>query len=200
MLTRLVLMCAYLTFGWLPALSQDASIRVRGRIEKIEADTYIIASRDTKLLRVKLTSTATIVAIVKADILDIKPGDFVGVAALPQPEGTLRALEVHIFPEAMRGTGEGHRAWDLQPNSTMTNASVDQATVVANGSQLRLKYKDGEKTVEVRSATPVVRYAPSDKAELKPGASVFIGAAKQLPDGSLEASRVSVGRDIDPPM
>lgn len=200
MQTRLVLLFALATFGWLPALSQEASVRVRGRIEKVEADIYVISSRDAKLLRVKLAPTATVVAIVKADILDIKPGEFVGVAALPQPEGTLRALEVHIFPEAMRGTGEGHRAWDLQPNSTMTNANVEQATVMANGSELRLKYKDGEKTVEVRSATPVVRYAPADESELKPGASVFIGAAKPMPDGSLEAARVSVGRDIDPPM
>lgn len=200
MLKRVVLMTSLVVSGLLPVAAQDASIRVRGRITQADAGTYSIASRDGKALRVKLAPGATVVAIVKASVSDIKPGDYVGVAALPQPEGVLRALEVHIFPEAMRGTGEGHRAWDLQPSSTMTNASVEQATVVANGHALKLKYRDGEKLVEVRADTPVVRYAPSDAGELKAGASVFIGAAKSLPDGSLEAARVSVGRDIEPPM
>ena len=120
---------------------------------------------------------------------------------MPQPDGTQKAVEIHIFPEAMRGTGEGHRPWDLMPNSTMTNANVDSAVVSIDGQELVLKYKDGEKKFIVPANVEVVMFAPASAADLKPGAKVFVAAAKKLPDGTVEAPKITVGRDgINPPM
>jgi hypothetical protein len=120
---------------------------------------------------------------------------------MPQPDGTQKAVEVHVFPEAMRGVAEGFQPWDLQPNSTMTNANVALSVKGINGPEFTLKYKDGEKKVIVPPDTPVVTYAPGDKNELKPGAKIFIAAATKQPDGTLEAPAVNVGRDgVAPPM
>ena len=122
-------------------------------------------------------------------------------AGMPNPDGSQRALEVHIFPEAMRGTGDGHRPWDLQPQSTMTNGSVEQSVAGNDGQTLTLKYKDGEKKIIVPSTTPIVSYTATDKSELKPGAKIFIAAATKQPDGTLQTPRVNVGRDgVAPPM
>jgi hypothetical protein len=152
-------------------------------------------------LKVKLADNAPVRAVVKAPLSDVKPGSFVGVTAMPQPDGTQKALEVHIFPEAMRGTGEGHRPWDLMPNSTMTNATVASEVVSSNGKTLVLKYKDGEKTFEVSPDVPVVTFAPATEADLKPGEKVFSAAANKLPDGTIVASNITVGRNgIGPPM
>jgi hypothetical protein len=123
-----------------------------------------------------------------------------GSTTLPGPNGGQNAVEVHVFPESMRGTGEGSRPWDLKPNSSMTNATVAESVVGNDGHTLLVKYKDGEKKVFVADNTPVVTFVPSDKSELKPGAKV-IAFMKQLPDGSFETNRVSVGRDgMTPPM
>lgn len=180
--------------------SGQETVRVRGTLERQEGDVYVIKARDGKDVRVKLTANAIVVAIVKASLSDIKPGSYVGVAGLPQADGSQKALEVHIFPEAMRGVGDGHRGWDLQPSSTMTNGNVEQATASAEGQVLKLKYKDGEKNILVPADTPIVQYMPSDVSELKPGARTFISAAAKLADGTLEASRVNVGRGVAPPM
>ena len=118
-----------------------------------------------------------------------------------QPDGTQKAVEIHIFPEAMRGTGEGHRPWDLMPNSTMTNATVDSTVASADGQTLVLKYKDGEKTFIVPANVVVVTYAPATMADLKPGEKVFVAAAKKLPDGTAEAPSITVSRNgVIPPM
>ena len=118
-----------------------------------------------------------------------------------QPDGTLRALEVLIFPESARGTGEGHRPWDLQPQSTMTNANVAKVTAAPQGRMLTLRYKDGEKKVVVAEDAPVVTSAPADRSALVPGAHIFIVAAQREPDGTFTASRVTVGLDgLVPPM
>jgi hypothetical protein len=147
------------------------------------------------------TDNALVVAIVKATLADIKPGSFVGVTGMPQADGSQRAIEVHIFPEAMRGTGEGHYAWDLRPQSTMTNANVEQAVAGVDGQTLTLKYKDGEKKIVVPPDTAIVTYTPGDKSELKPGVKIFIAAAKKQPDGTLQAPRVNYGKDgLTPPM
>ena len=137
------------------ALAQD-TVRVRGTIESINGSTYAIKSRDGADLKVALTDNAQIAAVVKASLADIKQGLFVGVTAMPQADGSLSALEVHIFPEAMRGTGEGHYSWDLQPQSTMTNANVDQVVTGVDGQTLTLKYKDGEKKIFVPPIRPLL--------------------------------------------
>jgi Domain of unknown function (DUF5666) len=184
--------------GW----AQDAPpVRVRGTIEHVDGDSYIVKSRDGAELKVKLAANAMVVALVKASLADIKPGSYVGVAGMPQADGSQRALEVHVFPEAMRGTGDGHRPWDLQPQSTMTNGNVEQSVAASDGQALTLKYKDGEKKIVVPANTPIVSYVPGDKTELKPGAKIFIAAATKQPDGTLQAPRVNVGRDgVTPPM
>jgi hypothetical protein len=175
--------------------------RVRGTIVQVEGSTLTVKATNGTLLNVHLNNNAKVVAIVAASLTDIKPGSFVGTTAVPQPGGALRATEVHIFPEAMRGTGEGHRAWDLGPTSTMTNGTVALAVQKIEGHTLTIKYKDGEKTVVVTPDTAIVSYVPADRSELKANAKVFIGAATQNADGSLETDRVNVGRDgLTPPM
>jgi hypothetical protein len=175
--------------------------RVRGTIVQVEGSTLTVKATNGTLLNVHLNNNAKVVAIVAASLTDIKPGSFVGTTAVPQPGGALRATEVHIFPEAMRGTGEGHRAWDLGPTSTMTNGTVALAVQKIEGHTLTIKYKDGEKTVVVTPDTAIVSYVLADRSELKANAKVFIGAAIQNADGSLETDRVNVGRDgLTPPM
>ena len=141
------------------------------------------------------------VAIVKASLADIKPGLFVGSTGIPLPDGSQKAIEVHIFPEAMRGTGEGHYPWDLQTDSTMTNANVEETVAGVDGQTLTLKYKTGEKKIVVTPQTAIVTYNPGDKNDLKPGTKIFIGAAKKQADGTLQAARINYGKDgLTPPM
>jgi len=148
-----------------------------------------------------LVDNAVALGVVKATLADIKAGSFVGIGAMPQSDGTQRALEVLIFPEAMRGTGEGHYSWDLQPKSTMTNGNVEQVVTGVDGETLTVKYKDGEKKIIVPPGTPIVTFVPGDKADLKPGIKIFIVAAKKLPDSTLQAARVNYGKDgLTPPM
>jgi hypothetical protein len=181
------------------AIAQD-TVRVRCTIETIDGPTYVIKARDGGELKVALADKAQIAAVVKASLADIKQGLFVGVTGMPQAYGSQNALEVHIFPEAMRGTGEGHYSWDLRPKSTMTNANVDQVVTAVDGQTLTLKYKDGEKKIFVAADTPIVAYVRGDNNDLKPGAKVFIAAIKQ-PDGTLQGRAWRVGRDgVTPPM
>jgi hypothetical protein len=182
------------------AWAQD-TVRVRGAIERVDGNTIVVKSRDGAELKVVLANNALVVAIVKASMADIKQGSFVGVTGMPQADGSQRAIEVHIFPEAMRGTGEGHYPWDLRPGSTMTNANVEQTVTGVDGQTLSVKYKDGEKKLIVPPDATIVTYMPGDKSELKPGTKIFIAAAKKQPDGTLEAPRVNYGRNgLTPPM
>jgi hypothetical protein len=182
------------------ANAQD-TVRVRGTIERVEGPVYIVKSRDGSDLKVSLAESGGVTAVVKAALADIKKGSFVGVASMPQTDGSFRALEVLIFPESMRGVGEGHYAWDLRPQSMMTNGNVEQTVTAVNGQTLTLKYKDGEKNVTVPTDTPIVAFAPGDKADLKPGAKIFIVAAKKQADGSLQTPRIAYGKDgLTPPM
>src|SRR5215216_632349 len=132
---------------------------MRGTIDRVEGDTYLVKARNGGELKVQLPDNVMIVALTKASLADIKQGSYVGVAGMPQADGSQKALEVHIFPEAMRGTGDGHRGWDLQPSSTMTNGAVEQTAASADGQVLTLKYKDGEKKIVVTPETPIVAYA-----------------------------------------
>jgi hypothetical protein len=180
--------------------AQDAPVRVRGTIDRVDGGTYFVKSRDGSQIKLKLAPKGGVSAVVEASLADIKPGKYIGVAALPQPDGSQKALEVTIFPEALRGLAEGFRPWDLQPNSTMTNANLEVIVAAKDGHVLTLKYKDGEKKIVVPPGIPIVTYAPAEVSELKPGAKIFVGAAKKLPDGTLETARISVGRGVAPPM
>ena len=198
--SKLAILGLSLAFGTTLAFGQD-TVRVRGTVEGMDGDAIVVKSRDGKDLKLVPASNALYVAVVKASLADVKPGRFVGVTAMPQADGSQKAIEVHIFPEAMRGTGEGHYPWDLQPQSTMTNANVEQSVTAVNGQTLTLKYKDGEKSILVPSDAAIVTYAPGDRSELKPGTKVFVAAAKRRPDGTVEAARINYGKDgLTPPM
>jgi hypothetical protein len=183
------------------ALAQDPPlVRVRGTIERIDGSIYVVKARDGAELKLTLADKPQIAGVVKASLSDIKQGSFVGITAMPQADGSQTALEVHIFPEAMRGTGEGHYPWDLRPQSTMTNANVEQVGTAVDGRTLTMKYKDGEKKIFVPANAPIVAYVQGDNSDLKTGAKVFIVAAKQ-PDGTLQGRAWRVGRDgVTPPM
>jgi uncharacterized protein Veg len=181
---------------------QAQTVRVRGTVEAADGPMITVKSRDGQTsYKVKLTDNAVVRGIVKASLADIKANSFIGVTGMPQADGSQKAVEIHVFPEAMRGTAEGFRQWDLMPNSTMTNATVAQMVKGVAGDEITLKYKDGEKKIIVAPDVVIVTYVPGDKSELKPGAKIFIAAANKKDDGTLEAAAVSVGRDgITPPM
>jgi len=174
--------------------------RVRGTIVGVDGDVVAVKSRSGEDVRLRMTSDIRLVGIIKISLADIKLGSFIGTTTVPGPDGRHDAVEVHVFPENMRGTGEGSRPYDLKPDSTMTNATVAEQVVGTDGQTLLIKYKDGEKKVTVSPETPVVTYVPADKSDLKAGAKI-IAFVKQLPDGSFETNRISVGRDgLTPPM
>src|SRR5580704_8784243 len=174
--------------------------RVRGAIEAVDGDVLEVKSRTGEDFKLHMASDTRVVGIVKIALSDIKVGSFVGATTVPGPDGSQNAVEVHVFPEDMRGTGEGSRPFDLRPNSTMTNATVAESVAGNDGRTLLVKYKDGEKKVVVGPDTPVVTYNAGDKSDLKAGAKV-IAFIKKLPDGSYETNRVGVGRDgLTPPM
>jgi len=182
------------------AQAQEA-VRVRGTIEKADGNTLLVKTREGGQVTVKLTDNAQVNGVAKAALADIKQNSFVGITAMPQPDGTQKALEVHIFPEARRGAGEGHRPWDLVPNSTMTNANVEQLVTAVDGPMLTMKYKDGEKKISVPNNATIVQFVNGDRSELKPGAKIFIAAGTKKPDGTIETGGVNVGRDgVTPPM
>lgn len=183
------------------SFAQNAPVRLRGTIEKVDGDHVGVKARDGSSVAVRLAPSATVVAIIKASLADIKPGGFVGVTALPETDGSWKAVEVHIFPEAMRGTGEGDRPWDLQPKSTMTNATIGEAVGRAEGQTLTLKYKEGEKKIFVPADAAIVTFVPGDRSEIKPGNKIFIVAGTKQEDGTIETARIVVGRDgLTPPM
>ena len=183
------------------AAQQPQTVRLRGTIESVDGQLLSVKGRDGASMNVRLAENAPVRTVIRMALADVKQGSFVGITAIPQPDGTQKAVEIHIFPEAMRGTGEGHRPWDLMPDSTMTNANVDSVVVSADGQVLVLKYKDGEKKFIVPANVEVVEFAPATTSDLKPGEKVFVAAAKKLPDGSLEAPNITVGRDgVSPPM
>jgi hypothetical protein len=172
------------------------TVRMRGIIEKIDGDVLTVKSSDGSDVKLTVNDKTVIVGVVKASMADIKAGTFLGSAAMPQPDGTQKALEVHIFPEQMRGTGEGHRPYEPVPNSTMTNGAVDGSMVAGvDGSTIMVKYKDGAKKIVVPPNTPIVRYEIGGKADLTTGARLSSITAAKKPDGTFEATRINVDRD-----
>jgi hypothetical protein len=195
--------CAALVSGLLAGMvyAQDKPSRVRGEIVAIDGPMMTVKSRDGKELKIKLADNVGVAGIVPISITEIKPNSYIGVSALPQPDGSQRALHVHIFPEAMRGVAEGHFPWDVQPQSTMTNATVMDTVAGVDGQTITVRYKDGEKKIVVPRDAPIVTYVSGSAADLKPGAKIFIIAAIPQPDGSFTAARVNVGKDgLTPPM
>ena len=200
MIRSLVLAGLALVCAASPLVAQE-TVRVRGTIESVDGMAYAVKTRNGESVKVVLADKPLFVAMAKASMADIKPGMFVGSTAMPEPDGSLRAVEVHIFPEAMRGTGEGHRPWDLAPQATMTNANVETAVTGVGGQTLTVKYKGGEKTLKVTPETAVVTYAPGDRTEVKAGTRIFIAAAEKKTDGTLQAVRITYGKDgLTPPM
>ena len=179
---------------------QTPTVRIRGTIESVDGNTLGIKTREGTDVKVRMTDNVAVFAVVKTSLSEIKDGSYIGVTGLPEPDGTQKAIAVHIFPENQRGAAEGFRPWDLRANSTMTNATVAESVKGTDGQNILVKYKDGEKKVFVADNTPVVTFVPGDKSDLKAGAKV-IAFMKQLPDGSFETNRVSVGLNgLTPPM
>jgi hypothetical protein len=168
-------------------------VRVRATIESVDGQMVTAKSRDGAELKIHLADNAPVNEVVKESLSDIKPNSFVAVTAMPQPDGSQKATAVIIFPEAMRGLGEGHRPWDFVPNSTMTNATVDTSVASVDGEKLTVKSKDGENIVQITPTTEIATYAKKSLADLKPGQKIFIAATKKNPDGTLEAANISFG-------
>ena len=189
---KLTLAGALIAASFTIASAQQQTQRVMGTISGIDGRAIVVKTKDGEA-KVNLTDNVAVFGVVKATLADIKPGAFVGVGAMPQPDGSQKAIRVMIFAETQRGTGEGHRPW-VQPGSTMTNATVDTTVSSVDGQVLMVKYKDGEKKIVVPTDLPIQAYVVGDKSELKPGASILIVSAAKKPDGTLEAARVNVGR------
>src|SRR5438034_8518412 len=175
------------------ALAQQPQ-RVRGTIESVDGSTLVIKQGDGPDVTVKLTDNVQVFAVVPATLADVKPGAFIGVGAMPQPDGSQKAIQVMIFAESQRGLGEGFRPWD-RPGTTMTNATVDTTVAGVDGQEVMVKYKDGEKKIIVGPDAVIRAYVVGSKDELKPGANIAIIAATKKPDGTFEAARVNVGRE-----
>jgi hypothetical protein len=168
-------------------------VRVRATVEKIDGGVLTVKARDGTEMKLKLADNAPVNEIVKASLADVKPGAYVAVTGMPQPDGSQKALAVFIFAEAQRGLAEGYRPWDFAPNSTMTNATVDNQVAGVQGQTLTVKYKDGEQKVLVTPATEITAATKKSAADLKPGQKISVFAAKKLPDGTLEAPNLSFG-------
>ena len=178
------------------ALAQaPQTVRLRGVIEKVDGNKVTAKSDKGDALTLNLADKMLVVAVVKASMADIKDGEFIGSGAMPQPDGSQKAIEVHIFAESMRGTGEGFRPWDGAPNSTMTNGTVGNTVTSVDGPVITVKYKDGDKKIIVTPDVPIVRYEVADLSALKPGVAFSVLAAVKTPDGSYDIKRINVGRD-----
>jgi len=167
-------------------------VRIRGTVEKIDGQMLTVKSRGGESMTIKMADNFAVMGIAKASAADITDGKFVGTTSVGERDGALVALEVHIFPDALRGSNEGHYDWDLRPASKMTNANVASVTNMGKDRVMTVQYKGGEKKVLVPADAVVVAFTPADKSEIKPGAQVFMVALRQ-PDGSLAAARVNVG-------
>lgn len=176
------------------ALAQAPDVvRVRATVESVDGSMITAKSRDGAEMKIKLADNAPVNEVVKVPLSDIKPNSFIAITAMPQPDGSQKATAIIIFPEAMRGVGEGHRPWDYQPNSTMTNATVDNEVASVDGQKITVKYKGGDKTILTTPQTEVATYEKKSVSDLKPGQKIFIAAAKKQPDGTLLAPNVSFG-------
>ena len=173
---------------------QPQSVRVRGTIASVDGSTIIIKQAEGPDLTVKLADNGQVFGVVPATLADVKTGAFIGVGAMPQPDGSQKAIQVTIFAESQRGLGEGFRPWD-RPGSTMTNGTVDTAVSGVEDRVVTVKYKDGEQKIVIAADAVIRAYVPSDTSELTPGAHIAIVRADKMPDGTLQTGRINVGRD-----
>jgi hypothetical protein len=181
------------------AQTEGSPARLRGKIDTVSTDAIQLTLRNGTMANAELPPNVRIVWLTVAQPDQIKPGSYVGTAAVPQPDGTLKALEVQVFPESMRGVGEGSRDWDLGPGSSMTNGTVG-SLVAAKGRTITITYKGGEKRVVVPDDVPIVTYEPADRSALTTGANVLINGSRAA-DGTVTASSISVGKNgLVPPM
>jgi hypothetical protein len=177
------------------ALAQPAQTRrIAGTVEKADGSTLVVKPQSGEALTIHLADRLTVYDVSKGTLDDLKPNAFIGVGAMPQADGSQRAMQITVFTENQRGTGEGFRPWDRAPNSTMTNGTVDTRVAAVDGPKLVVKYKGGEQNIVVPADAVILAYAVGDKSELKPGAHIAIIGAKLRPDGTLDADRVNVGR------
>ena len=175
--------------------------RIRGQIEKVDGDMLVLKTRDGAMLNVKVDDKARVSALVKATLADIKTDSFIGIAGIPQPDGSIEAFSIHIFLPAQRGVvPDRHGPWDARPNSTMTNGYVENVVASKDGETLMVKYKDGEKKIVVTKDTVIAAVAPGNKDELKAGTPIIIMASEKQADGSVLAKVMYVGRDVAPAM
>jgi hypothetical protein len=180
--------------GWPLAAHAQQPQRVRGTIESVDRSTLVIKQGEGPDVTVKLTDDVQVFGVVPATLADVKPGAFIAVGAMPQPDGSQKAIQVMIFTESQRGLGEGFRPWD-RPGTTMTNATVDTTVAGVDGQEVTVKYKDGEKKIVIGKDAVIRAYVAGDKSELKPGAHIAIVRADKTPDGTLQTARINVGRD-----
>jgi len=194
----LVAICAILVMS---AAANAQTTRLRGTIETVSGDSFTMRTRDGEQASVRLKAPYWIGALVKAQLSDIKPGLFIGTAAVPGEGGALKAMEVHIFAETMRGTGEGYRPFDLAPQSSMTNGNISALVDTVDGPRLTVAYKGGEQTILVDKATPIVAVTAGGLDDMRPGAGLFVFTSGKGADGVYETTRLVVGRDgVKPPM
>jgi hypothetical protein len=192
---RILTVAAFVTAVTVSTASAQ-STQVRGTVEKVDGNTLMIKEANGSEAILKLADKAVIVGINKASVSDIKEGSYIGSGALPQPDGTQKAVEVHIFAESQRGTGDGHReGWPGAPGGTMTNGAVGQTVSGVDGPVITVKYRDGEKKIIVGPNVPIRRFEIISASDIKPGAAVNVPAAQKKPDGTYETARINVGRD-----
>jgi hypothetical protein len=180
--------------GGAGAQQQQQTVRVAGAVEDFDGHVLTVKSEKLGEVRINLPANATVFGVTEATLADIRPGAYIGVGAMPQPDGSQRAIQVTVLAESQRGLSEGHRPWDARPNSTMTNGTVDQTVASVEGQVVTVKYKDGEKKIIVPPDAIIRAYLAGDRNELKPGAHVAVVRAVKKPDGTLETDRVNVGR------
>ena len=199
MFKAIILAAAILPIPVSANAQQPAALRVSGTVESFDGRVLTIKSDKLGAVKVDLTDNVAVFGVMRATVADIKPGAYIGVGAMPQADGSQRAIQVTVFAPVQRGVGEGFRPWDARPNSTMTNGAVEQTVAGVDGPVLTVKYKGGEQKIVVPADATILAYAVGDKSEFKPGAHVAVLRAVKKPDGSLESNRVNVGRgDVVP--
>jgi hypothetical protein len=194
----------FIAFLAVPALAQTPAdgtrVRVVGTVDKLDGNNLTVNMKDGPAVTVVLADNAAVFGVEKRTLADIKPGDYLATGGVKGTDGKIHAVDIRIFHETLRGTGEGQRPWDVKPDGVMTNATVGTVTQSPEGAVIHVKYKEGESEYTVGSEVPIVAYVTGDPSLLKPGAAVFIVAQKK-PDGTLTTGRVTAGKNgVKPPM
>lgn len=200
MLIRKLCAAAILSIAATAAFAQAPSARIRGTVEKLDAGVATVKTTEGQNVTLKLAPNLAVSAVAKIGVAEIKPGSYIGAGARPMPDGSLQAIQVMVFPEAQRGTGEGHRDWAAMPQTTMTNATVAETVGAVNGPIVTLKYKDGEKKLVIGPDAAILTTVPAEASDLKVGAELVTTATKN-DDGTFSTARVTVGKNgLAPPL